>query len=504
MATNNLLRVENISKEFPGVKALSDVNFDLKKGEVHALCGENGAGKSTLMNILAGTCKQDSGTIYLNGSQVNIHNQKHAQQLGVGIVYQERSLVNKMSVAENIFADRQPKNMLGLIDKRRMQNESSNLLKRLEMDIEPKTQVGKLAPARQQMVEIAKALSLNSKILILDEPTATITEAETVVLFDLIRRLKQSGVSIIYISHRLSEIFEIADRVSVLKDGIYMGTKNIDQTSVDDVVRMMVGRELEAFQYKTSVCEDEVLCIRNFCSGKFRGVDFCLRRGEILGLFGIAGAGRTELAKAIIGADIKSTGELYLFGKKTNISTVKDAIRCGIGYMPEDRKEEGLFLKMSIADNVISGNLPAVCKSGFMQKTKTRAQARLYTEKLNIITPGINQKVVNLSGGNQQKVVLAKWLLVNPKILIVDEPTRGVDVGAKAEIYSIMKELASSGTSIIFISSDLKETLTVCDRLLVMRNGVITGDLRRDEFSEENVMHYAAGNKNQFTEEEVV
>lgn len=496
------LRIKGISKTFPGVRALNKVDLEIRKGEVHALVGENGAGKSTLMNILSGNYKLDEGEIFLNGQEVRIEDQKHAQALGISIVYQDRSLVDNLSIAENIFAGRQPLNRLGLIDTKKLNAMTNQFLKDLNLhNFNSKTLVGDLSPAMQQMVEIAKALSQNPKILILDEPTATITEAEIDVLFNIVRELSEKGVSVIYISHRLSEIFEIADCVSVLKDGDYQGTKEVKDTNVDDIIQMMVGRKLVKQEFNTFAREGVALEVKNLSGQRFRNMNFQLRRGEIVSLVGLAGAGRTETAMAIFGADPKTSGEVYVFGEKVDIKNPTDAIRHGIGYLPEDRKQQGLFLEMSIEANIISGNLKnAVRKNSiFINEKKITDTANLYKDKLRIATPSIKRNVINLSGGNQQKVIVAKWLMVNPKILIVDEPTRGIDVGSKEEIYAILKNLASAGTAILMISSELPEALALSDRIIVMWNGKMTGELScRDlePVTEEMIMKFASGLNN--------
>ncbi len=494
MGNENILEIKDISKSFPGVKALDNVSFNIKRGEVHALCGENGAGKSTLMHILSGIYHQETGDIIIDGSKVFIENQTKAQKMGVSTVYQERSLVDNLSIAENIFAGRQPVSRSGMISWKKLYRETEELLELLEFkNLNPKTLVGKLPPAKQQMVEMAKALSINAKILILDEPTATITENEINTLFDVIRSLQTKGISIIYISHRLSEIFEIADRVSVLKDGKYMGTRNVTEIESNDIVAMMVGRKLFEDEHVSSRTDEIVLEVKDFTTKMHDKVSFNLKKGEILSFSGLAGAGRTELVRAMIGADRSISGKVIVSGHEQKIRTPQDAIRAGIGYMPEDRKEQGLFLEMSIADNIYSANINFEEDRKSVNRKSVRKVAEGFKAKLNIVTPDVDRRVVFLSGGNQQKVVLAKWLLLDPGILIVDEPTRGVDVGAKAEIYRILKDLAAKGTSIIVISSDLPEVLSISDRIMVMWNGRFTGELERESATEELIMHYASG-----------
>ena len=487
------LRFKGITKTFPGVKALDSVSFEISSGEVHALVGENGAGKSTLINIVAGNYHPDDGYIEIRGERARIRNYSEALDMGISVVYQERSLVPNLSVAENIYADRQPKNIFNLINKKRMYEDTARLCEEIQLDVRPNTLVGNLIPAKQQMVEIAKALSNESELLILDEPTATITEKETEILFRVIKEFKKRGISVIYISHRLQEIFEIADRVTVLRDGKYVGTRNIGDVGVGDVIKMMVGRELYVEKYKSMYQKDVVLEARNLCSKKFSNISFSIKKGEILCLAGLAGAGRTEVARAIIGADPLERGEIFLSGKQVKINNPEQAIENGIGYLPEDRKEQGLFLEMTTARNIVSGNLETVSKNQIIKEKKILSVSEEYKERLKIVCPSVSTKAKQLSGGNQQKLVFAKWLLVNPEILIVDEPTRGVDVGAKSEIYRIIRDLVSKGTSIIVISSDLPEVLTISDRILVMYNGTITGELTRHEANEENIMHFASG-----------
>jgi ABC-type sugar transport system ATPase subunit len=493
------LKLEKITKFFPGVKALDGVDFSLHTGEVHALCGENGAGKSTLMNIVTGNYQPDGGSIWLYGQQVVIADQKDAQRKGISIVYQERSLVDSLSIAENIFAGRQPVNHFGLIDRAKLDAMASHLLQRLGLhNLAPRDPVSLLSPAMQQMVEIAKALSHQPRILVLDEPTASITESETQVLFGLIRELKAQGTGVIYISHRMAEIFEIADRVTVLKDGTYQGTRLVADCQIDDVIRLMVGRDLQAYPYSLQSKADTVLEVKQLTGTGFANVSFSLQKGEMLGLAGLVGAGRSEMARALMGAEPLLGGEIWLKGQRVTFSHPAQAIASGIGYLPENRKEQGLFLEMDVTDNVIAAAMPLVARGGLIQENMAEQMAASFVRQLRIKTPGVSQKVVNLSGGNQQKVVLARWLMRNPEILIVDEPTHGVDVGAKAEIYLILQSLLQKGVSIILISSELPELLALSDRVLVMCNGTLTAVLNRKEASEHLVMQYASGIKNMF------
>lgn len=496
MTTETRLQLKGISKFFPGVRALNKVDLTIQKGEVHALCGENGAGKSTLMNILSGNLKPEEGTIILNGQEIHIQNQLHAQALGIAIVYQERSLVESLSVAENIYVENKPQSKAGFINFERLYSQTEILLARLGLNnIAPSTPVGMLSPANKQMVEIAKALSKNPQLLILDEPTASITESEVSILFNIIRELAAQGVSIIYISHRMAEIFQIADTVSVLKDGNYQGTYQVNDITVNDIIKHMVGRELLTQEHHSSFTDQVLLEIKKFTGKGFNNVNFQLRKGEILGLAGLVGAGRTEVARAIFGADPKISGEVIVEGKTVKINHPADAIALGIAYLPEERKDKGLFLEMSIAENMVSANIKSIAPKGFINYEAIKNLATAFKNKLNIITPSIDQKVLNLSGGNQQKVVLAKWLSIEPTVFMVDEATHGVDVGAKAEIYTILRAMAAQGTGILLISSELPELLTLCDRILVMNSGNLVAQFNREEATEQEIMHYASGTK---------
>ena len=489
-----LLRIENVSKSFPGVQALKNINISVEKGEVHAVVGENGAGKSTLMHIIAGVYRADTGKIILGGNELKLRNEIDAQEEGIGMVFQERSLVENLSIAENIFVTRQPVNRLGLIDKKTMCAQASKLLEKVGLKIDPLISLSRLTPVMKQLVEIAKALSLNPKILILDEPTATISEREVDILFSLIKQLKQSGISIIYISHRLQEIPSICDRVSVLKDGVYQGTKKISEVTLGEIVRMMVGREiLNIYNDRKNIETEIVLEVKNFSSKAFKNVSFKLKKKEIFGISGLIGAGRSELALALFGFDNNASGEVYVKGKKVSFIIPGDAIRAGIGYLTEDRKESGVFPGLDVSDNIFSSNLERVTRFGIINDGRLNKFSEEFVNKLKIATPSLKQKVLNLSGGNQQKLLLARWLLKNPDILIVDEPTRGVDVGVKSEIYQLLRKIADSGTSIIVISSELPEILALCDRIMVMWQGKKTGELTHLEASEEKLMQLSAG-----------
>ncbi len=492
------LQMNSITKTYPGVRALDSVSFDVARGEVHALCGENGAGKSTLMKILAGAQPMDTGEILINGEQVHMTTPQKAMELGVSIIYQEFNLVPYLNAAENIFLGREPKAAVpGFIDFSKMYSDSQAVIDQLGVELNVRTPVNSLSIAQQQMVEIAKATSRNSTIIAMDEPSATLTEHEMHALFDLIRSLKAKGVSIIYISHRLEEIFEIADRVTVLRDGKYVGTKPISETNREDLIKMMVGRELTDIIPKVPAeIKGPALSVKGLTrKGVLEDINFTVHQGEVLGLAGLVGAGRTEVARAIFGADAIDAGEIWLDGKQIKVRSPKDAIRQGIGLVTEDRKALGLILGMVIRENISMANLDALTKLGFVNRGEEKRVALKYIEDLMIKTPSCEQTVQNLSGGNQQKVVLAKWLFTESKVLIFDEPTRGIDVGAKTEIYHLMNRLAANGAAIIMISSELPEILGMSDRILVMHEGRIAGELSREQATQEKIMHLATGGK---------
>ncbi|HMG90885.1 MAG TPA: sugar ABC transporter ATP-binding protein [Chryseolinea sp.] len=489
-----VLKLEGISKTFPGVKALDNVDLLVEKSEILSICGENGAGKSTMMNIIAGNMQPDHGRIYLNDQHVEIKTPQSAFDLGIAVVYQHLSLVENLSVAENIYANRQPVNKLGLIQFDELHVRSQKLLKELGMDdINPSTLVSRLSQPKKQLVEIAKALSRHPSILILDEPTTSITERETRTLFEILFTLKNQGVSILYISHRLDEIFKISDRVSVLKDGRSQGTFKASNITKDQLITKMVGREIKALRSGSTSRPEVLLEVKDLTGARFRNISFRLHRGEILGMAGLIGAGRTEIARALFGADKVRSGSILLNGHLVSaLDHPEVAIRNGIAYVPEERKTSGLFQEMSIQDNVIAGDLKnASSRNGYSQ-AKAKMLAIELKDKLKIVAPDVQQKVINLSGGNQQKVVLAKWLLTHPEVLIVDEPTHGIDVGAKFEIYELLKIMAAEGKAILVISSDLPELIGLCDRILVIKEGSITGEVTRAEASEEIIMTLAA------------
>lgn len=488
-----LLRMEHITKIFPGVKALSDVSLSLHAGEVHALCGENGAGKSTLMKVLSGVYQANEGKIFLNGEEKTIDNPKAAQELGISIIFQEFNLCSHLSVADNIWLDRQPKNGL-LINDSKMYASTKKILEDLGLTIDPKRKIGSLSVAEQQMVEIAKAISFNSKILVLDEPTAALTESEIDSLFKIILRLKAKGVGMFYISHRLEELEKITDRVSVIRDGEYIGTSNFKDISIDQLVSMMVGRELtDKFPIHERKIGDEYFVVKNIKNHKVNVESLSVKAGEILGVAGLMGAGRTELARAIFGADETTSKELYVGGKKVNVHSPGQAIRNGIGYITEDRKRDGLALSMTVERNINLAHIPQLTKKVFIDEEYARANADNFIRSLRIKTPTMKQKVCNLSGGNQQKIVLAKWLCNEVNVLIFDEPTRGIDVGAKYEVYELMNRLSDHGCAIIMISSELPEILGMSDRIIVMHGGKVSGELNRSEATQEKILEYATG-----------
>ncbi|NLF26566.1 MAG: sugar ABC transporter ATP-binding protein [Clostridiales bacterium] len=490
-----LLQMRGIQKYFPGVHALDDCRFELRSGEVHALVGENGAGKSTMMKVLTGVYQRDAGEILIDGKPAEIHNTRDAQALGISIIHQELNLMKDLTVAENIFIGREPKRGV-MLDKKKQNRMAQELLSSLSIDIPPTTGVGKLTVAKQQMVEIAKALSFeNTRILIMDEPSAALTETEIGELFRFIRELKARGVGIVYISHRMGELGQISDRITVLRDGQYIGTVATDDVTVDDIIRMMVGRVIyEQPKEKSNVPPGApvVLEARDLRSREVKGVSFELKKGEILGFAGLMGAGRTETARLIVGADRRYSGEIYVNGKRADIKSPSDAVQAGIGYLSEDRKRYGLCLPLSVADNVALATLEDFTGAVVVNDRKVRQVAHEYRERISIKAPTVDTKVVSLSGGNQQKVVVAKWLVRNCDILIFDEPTRGIDVGAKSEIYKLMHQLVGEGKSIIMISSEMPELLRMSDRILVMCEGEKTGELDIQEATQEKIMALAA------------
>lgn len=490
------LQMRGISKRYPGVTALDNVSLEVAHGEVHALLGENGAGKSTLIKILAGAERADAGEILLEGRPVAIDSPERALEKGIGIIYQEFNLVPHLTVAENLFLGREPASAVpGFISFRRLYASARAALDALKVPIDPQARVGDLSVAQQQMVEIAKATSRPLRVLAMDEPSSALTDHELRNLFALIVSLVAKGVGVIYISHRLEEVFEIADRVTVLRDGHNVGTRPVAATNRDELIRMMVGRELkESIPKRPARVGDPVLEVRGLTrAGAFRDISFTVRAGEIVGIGGLVGAGRTEVARALFGADPVDAGEIVLDGRPVRLRSPRDAIRLGIGLVPEDRKELGLILNRVVRENISLANLDALTTLGFIRIKHERAIAQEYIRGLSIRTPSAEQQTRLLSGGNQQKVVLAKWLFTRSRLLIFDEPTRGVDVGAKTEIYELMNRLAERGVALIMISSELPELLGMSDRILVMHEGRLAGELSRAEATQERVMQLATG-----------
>lgn len=491
-----ILRLEKVTKRFPGVLALDEVQFDLRRGEVHAVCGENGAGKSTLMKIISGQYQPDGGTITHKGVGRRFASVLEAEKAGIAIIHQELNLIPHLSVAENIFLAREPKRGW-FIDRAALKRQSQACLDRLGVDIAPDALVKSLSVAQCQMVEIAKALSLNAEVLIMDEPTSSLTESETALLFQVIHDLKRQGVGIVYISHRLDEMAAIVDRVTVLRDGRYVATQDFAATTVDEIVSRMVGRSLdEKFPERTSAPTNEILFSVNGLtrSGVFRDIGFELRRGEILGFAGLMGAGRTEVARAIFGADPVDAGSIRLGGQALTITSPRDAIRHGIAYLSEDRKSHGLAVKMSVVQNLTLANMDAVSnRFGFIDFNAEAEAAKTYIDLLSIRTPSEHQIAKLLSGGNQQKIVIGKWLFRQSRILFFDEPTRGIDVGAKFAIYQLLDRLAAQGIGVVLISSELPEILGLTDRVAVFHEGRITAVLTTRDTNQEEIMHYASG-----------
>jgi ribose transport system ATP-binding protein len=490
-----LLEARGISKSFPGVQALRRVDLDVHRGEVHALLGENGAGKSTLMHILAGVLAPDEGTIRMAGREVHFHDARAAQEAGVAMVFQERSLAGPLSVAENVFFGRQPVRRWGIIDRTILRAQTREILDDLGIAIDPAMLLEHLSPARQQMVEIAKALSLDACLLVLDEPTSTLTETETTILFRVIERLKQRGVGIVYISHRMGEVFQICDRMTVLRDGLAQGTFLRDEVTQDQLISRMVGRQSgfeQPARPRPTTEGAAALEVRVLGDGRLlKNVSFVARAGAITAFAGLAGSGRTELAMSIFGARPVTSGTVLVHDRPVKIRSPIDAIEAGVGYLPEDRKEAGLFLDMSVAANVAAASLRRF-GGWWLNDRAMEQQTAAMASRMRLTAETRGRRVQELSGGNQQKVILARWLLVRPPILIVDEPTRGIDVGAKQEVHQLLRELADEGTAVVLISSELPEILAVADRILVMREGRLAGEVPREGATEESIMHLAA------------
>ncbi len=494
------LKAENIVKTFPGVKALDNVDFNLKKGEVHALVGENGAGKSTLVKILGGIHKKDSGKIYLNGNEYEPKSPKDAYQNGISVIHQELNLIGSQNAVENIFVGRQPlKNKIGFVDWKTMNKKAVELFEMLDMDIDLKTPVLRFGAATQQMIEIAKALSYDSEIIIMDEPSASISDKEISKLFNVINKLTDKGISIIYISHKLEEIQNIADRVTVMRNGKYVGTKLVKDVTENEIAEMMVGKEIkqENRYYKAKVeIGKEILRVENLSKeGVFKDISLSVNEGEILGIAGLVGSKRTELVRAIIGIDSKDKGDIYKYGKKIIINSPEDSAKNGIGLIPEERKTQGIIPEMNVKENISITVLDKITNMGFINQNKEIDRANEMVKDLNIKISGLEQRVKNLSGGNQQKVILAKWFTKNGDVLIFDEPTRGIDVGAKLEIYKLIGKSVRRGKGVIIISSEMEEVLNISDRVIVIDDGQLIAEMPSSEANKEMIMQKIIGKK---------
>ena len=491
-----LVQMEGIDKSFPGVRALSGCRFELASGEIHGLVGENGAGKSTLMKILSGVYAKDSGTVKLRGKPEEIHNTKHAQTLGINIIHQELNLMKHLTAAQNIFIGREQKKGLPfLVDDQEINRKAAELFKLIHLELDPRSLVADLTVAQQQMIEIAKALSFNMDVLIMDEPTSALSDSEIEELFKVMKDLRSRGKGIVYISHRMDELRQVCDRVTVMRDGQYIATTPMHEITTEQIIAQMVGREIyEAHHPHGDTSKNEVVLeVKDLARGRMvRGVSFDLHRGEILGFAGLLGAGRTETMRLIFGADPLEAGEIFIKGKKVSIKKPRDAVAHGIGYLSEDRKRYGLALGMSIKMNTVMASLERFLRFiGVVNEKKLRSVASEYVQRLNTKTPSIEQLAKNLSGGNQQKVVVGKWLVRDCDILVFDEPTRGIDVGAKSEIYKLLNELADQGKSIIMISSELPEILRMSHRVVVMCEGRVTAELGAEDCTQEKIMYYA-------------
>ncbi|MEN3189078.1 MAG: sugar ABC transporter ATP-binding protein [Atribacterota bacterium] len=500
----NILKFENLTKRFPGVLALDNVSFSIKRGEVHALVGENGAGKSTLIKIVTGVYQRTSGEVIFDGKPVHFLTPHEALQNGIAAIYQEFNLIPALTVAENIFMGHHFTRRNFLVDWGKMREEARKLMEFLNVDIDVDAIVRDLGVAKKQVVEIAKALSLNARVLIMDEPTATLAQREIEGLFRIIRFLKEKGVTVIYISHRLEEIYEVCDRVTVLRDGRYVGTHNVGEVEVDDIIRMMVGKDVvEKFPRVTHRVGEEVLRVEGLTRhGVLENISFSVRRGEILGIAGMVGSGRTELLRAIYGLDPVDGGRIYVKGKEVRIHSPLEAINHGIALLPEERKTQGLVLLLSVLDNLGLPLLPSLSQRGFVDDRKLTTVAQRMVNHMNIKTPSLAQKTMYLSGGNQQKVVLGKWFARNCDIYLFDEPTRGIDVGAKIEIYHLMNTLIERGSAIVMVSSELPEVLAMSDRILVMREGRVMGQLLREEATKEAILQLALGRREAYARAE--
>ncbi len=502
----DVLVVDGLRKSFPGILAVADVSFSLRRGEILALIGENGAGKSTLCQVLGGALRPDSGRIVLEGKEVSFSSPLEAIHAGIRMMFQELSLVGSLSIAENIFANRQPTGALNSIKWRQLYRETGEFLQRFNSSLDPRGLVKRLVKGEQQILEFLKSISSSPRVLILDEPTSSLTETETAYLMDNIRALRSQGMSFIYITHKLSEVFKISDRVIVMRDGRYVGSRETSQCTERDLVAMMVGRDIAANAVRPSApMGEECLRIEGFSRhGVFSNVGFRVRKGEILGLSGLVGSGRTELARAVFGMDPRDSGRVFIEGRQVRISDTHAGIRVGIAYLTEDRKELGLYLNMAVRDNLIAPTLRRFTGPlGFLQNRPINDFAARKIQEFSIVTPSPLKRVGKLSGGNQQKCLVATWVGIDPKVIFLDEPTRGVDVASRADIYAKIEELAAQGVAIILISSDLPELISTCDRILVMHHGRIVGEVERRDFSEELILSYATGLESGRKEEHV-
>lgn len=488
-----VISLKNVSKEFPGVKALTDITMEIQQGEVHVLIGENGAGKSTLIKIISGVYKKDGGEIYFLGKKCDFSNAKQALKAGISVIHQELSVIPDLSVAENIYLGREIKLKSGFLNKRKMNKDAQKILDQMDVKIKSTDIVKNLSSANKQMVEIAKAVSQNAKLIIMDEPTSSISEHEVESLFHIIRRLRQDGVAVIYISHRLSELFEIGDNVTVLRDGCFVKTAMMSEMTEKILISLMVGREIRPFINRSKkIFEDVILEVKNASRHtKFANISLKVMRGEVVGIAGLVGAGRTEVLRSIFGAEPLESGDIMIDGKKTVIKSPRQAIEKGLGLVPEDRRNQGVMLGRSVKSNLTLPSVEKEAKRGFVDKKWEKESSTSYIEKLSIKTPGEEFITKNLSGGNQQKIVIAKWLLKGVRILLLDEPTRGIDVGAKREIYQLIDDFTSEGGSVLVVSSELPELIGICDRIYVMCEGKVTGELSRNELTEEAIMELA-------------
>ena len=499
-----VVKLSHICKSFPGVKALDDVSFELRSGEVMALLGENGAGKSTLMKILSGVYLKDSGEINIFGQDVSDMSPQKAQALGVAIIHQELNMCQHLSIAENMFLGREQSNGF-MLNEHKMNKEAAEMLSRLNLDIDPTTIVGDLTVGKQQMIEIAKALSTNAKVLIMDEPTSALTSAEIDELFKVVRKLKEEGHGIVYISHRLEELKHIVDRVTIMRDGRYICTMDFDDNRMDEIISNMVGREIKE-KFPRVSCEKgkKIFEVKNLNAGRMvRNVNLELYEGEIVGIAGLMGAGRTETTRAIFGVDPKESGEFWLDGKEVKINNAEDAIKAGIVLAPEDRKKDGLCTKLSVSDNIALPNLDLLCsRLGVVSRRKEEEMTEKAVKSLNIKLPNTDVDAGSLSGGNQQKVVVGKWLARNSRVVIFDEPTRGIDVAAKVEIYNLMNELKKSGVGVMFVSSEMPEVMGISDRIVVMCDGRVTGEVMTSEATQDKILKYATQFENKIDKKE--